>query len=299
MKTPALLSFLVMSLFLLSCKKDKNETNPNNPPADVPELIFVFQFDSTQERLGNFGQPVSIPAGNAGQSPVFHKMAGHYIELAPDSLTWLGTGKVVYMGSSYMTAADTGIDFDLESRVGNNEEFYRIPLSQVGAGTFNWLRVSLAYQEYDISVRISSPPNDYDFITRVASFIGYNTYIRNYQLADTTITVNDFKKQGYWGLRVNSPLIKAFSSGDASNTTVPNPIAATSPVPAGSCVVTGKFQQPLVLTGNETSDIKVIVSISTNKSFEWKDVNGNGLFEPEIGDSVVDMGVRGMKVWKD
>nr|MBP6658316.1 hypothetical protein [Bacteroidia bacterium] len=66
-----------------------------------------------------------------------------------------------------------------------------------------------------------------------------------------------------------------------------------SPVPAGSCVVTGAFDQPLVITGNETKDIVINVSLSVNNSFEWIDVAGDNVYEPAV-DAVVDMGVRGV-----
>ncbi|MFZ1305700.1 MAG: hypothetical protein WAR80_07650, partial [Ferruginibacter sp.] len=74
----------------------------------------------------------------------------------------------------------------------------------------------------------------------------------------------------------------------------PNPLFASSPIPAGSCLVTGQFATPLVVTGNETADINIIVSLSINKSFEWIDVDNNGTFDPNNGDAVIDMGIRGM-----
>jgi hypothetical protein len=64
--------------------------------------------------------------------------------------------------------------------------------------------------------------------------------------------------------------------------------------------VTGRFPVSLTITGTETSDIVVTVSLSTNKSFEWKDKNSDGQFEPINGttlaveDTVVDMGIRGL-----
>jgi hypothetical protein len=73
---------------------------------------------------------------------------------------------------------------------------------------------------------------------------------------------------------------------------VPNPLFATSPIPAGSCLVTGEFASPFTITGNETEDITVVISLSTNNSFEWRD-NGDRLFDPQV-DTVVDMGLRGM-----
>ena len=85
---------------------------------------------------------------------------------------------------------------------------------------------------------------------------------------------------------------------------MPNPIFATSPVPQGSCLVTGQFATPLVVTGTETSDITIIVSLSTNKSFEWEEVSGGAAtFDldpatPANSDRVVDMGIRGLIPYK-
>ena len=73
-----------------------------------------------------------------------------------------------------------------------------------------------------------------------------------------------------------------------------NPIFNTSPIPAGSCVVTGAFQAPVTITGNETADVVITVSLSTNKSFEWTELDGDNKFEPVNGETVVDMGIRGM-----
>jgi hypothetical protein len=38
----------------------------------------------------------------------------------------------------------------------------------------------------------------------------------------------------------------------------------------------------------------VTVSLSTNKSFEWIEVNADGYYQPELGEAVVDMGLRGL-----
>jgi hypothetical protein len=80
----------------------------------------------------------------------------------------------------------------------------------------------------------------------------------------------------------------------AGATTVPNPIASTSPIPAGSCVVTGKFNENLIINGNETRDVVITLSLSINKSFEWSEVTADGKYEPSIGENVVDMGLRGL-----
>ena len=68
----------------------------------------------------------------------------------------------------------------------------------------------------------------------------------------------------------------------------------SSPIPQGSCVVTGQFANGLTVTGNETQDIVVMLSFSINNSFEWTEVNFDGKYEPTAGEQVVDMGLRGL-----
>jgi hypothetical protein len=147
----------------------------------------------------------------------------------------------------------------------------------------------LAYQNYDIKFKIKDLVN----VGTIASFIGFNTYIKTVQIKSASIDVNANKKQGFWAFEAFGTKI----SGEApqGGTTVPNPLSTTSPIPPGSCVVTGKFNlQSLVISGNETKDIVIEVSLSTNKSFEWIDQNQDGWFQPDEGDQVVDMGIRGM-----
>ena len=61
-------------------------------------------------------------------------------------------------------------------------------------------------------------------------------------------------------------------------------------------MVTGQFSSPLLITGTETKDIQLNLSLSVNKSFEWVDANSNGIWD--VGTSgteqVVNMGLRGL-----
>jgi hypothetical protein len=255
-------------------------------------LRFKFVFDSTQARLNNIGQPATIPAGHAAQSPRFNKMSAHYVELAPNALTALGQGEVLYLAPETTAGGARAIDFNQASFAGNNEVFFSIPLDSVQPGTYPWLRVSLAYQNYDIKFRVSGQT----LTGTIASFIGYRTYLQQFKVKDSTLTINANKDQGFWAFETGVSGFGFVTSGQApaGATTVPNPIFATSPIPAGSCVVTGSFASPLQITGNETSDVTVIVSLSTNKSFEWIDADNNGTYDPQAGDQVVDMGIRGM-----
>lgn len=274
-------------LFIAGCTKEEN----NDPAVDAagPRLILKFKFDSTQVRLNSFGQPAPVVAGHGAQSPVFNRMSAHYVEFAPNATTQLGAGDVVYYAPEIVIGPDTAIDHDLNLEYAEGEAFLNIPLSDLSPGTYQWLRVSLAYQNYDIRLQAVGIPLE----ATVASFIGYKTYITSFLVNDSTVTVNAVKPQGYWAFELNG-VANPVETGQAAGTTVPNPINATSPIPPGSCVVTGAFPIPLTITGNELNDVVIEVSLSTNKSFEWTEVDGDNIFEPVDGENVVDMGIRGM-----
>lgn len=274
----------------ISCKK-------NESSSDGPKVNFIFKFDSTQVRLNGQGNPAEVAAGHKGQSPRFNTMSAHYLELTGNALTLPGAGQVLYKAPEVTTGGSNAIDFSRAKFAGNNQVFLSVPLNDLAAGTYNYLRVSLAYQNYDVKMRITAAAQTFLLDATVASFIGFNTYINNYKIKDSTVIENANKLQGYWAFETSLAGVGGFvTKGQAppDATTVPNPIFATSPVPAGSCLVTGMFASPLIVTGTETSDINIIVSLSTNKSFEWIDADGNSTYDPQDGDQVVDMGIRGM-----
>lgn len=269
------------------------------PQPAEPKIIFKFQFDSTQTRLDNLGNAATMPANHRGQHPQFNLMSAHYIELAPNALTALGTGEVLYLAPSTNIGGSDAIDFSQSVKVGNGQEFFSMPIKDITPGTYEWLRISLAYQNYDINYRVGPPavPTTYDGVGTVASFIGYNSYITSYNINTQPVVVNGNRLQGYWGFETYIPFFGySVTTGQAppGATTVVNPLFATSPIPSGSCVVTAAFTSPITITGNETQDITITVSLSINNSFEWIESGGNNLYEPLNGDTVIDMGVRGM-----
>lgn len=285
-------------LLAVGCKKETAQQTG-------ARLIFKFKFDSTQARLNNIGQPSPMAAGNAGQSPVFNKMSAHYLELAPSAFTALGSGTIVYKAPETTAGGSNAIDFEKSSFAGNNEVFYSTPIKSVTPGEYEWIRLSLAYQNFDVKFYIDTVINGVtirqEFPGTAAGFIGYNTYIKNFNIKNGGVAVNANKKQGFWGFETvmsfggSSFPYTATGQAPEGATTVVNPLFASSPVPAGSCVVTSAFTPgKLRITGNETSDIVVEISLSTNKSFEWKDLIPNGKWEPTKGEQVVDMGIRGM-----
>jgi len=274
----------LIGILLLSCSSDDDATT--TIPETEPQLIVKFKFDNTQVRLDNFGLPETIPAGNAAQSPNFNTMSAHYIELAPTAFTALGAGEIIYKGDETTVSGSNAVDFQSAKIVTENEVFLSIPLSSIQAGTYEWTRISLTYQNYDIDFLYQG--NDYT--GTLASFVGFNNYITSHQVNTQTVVVNDNKLQGYWAFET----LGTISEGNAPATTVPNPLSATSPVPAGSCVVTGEFSDGLTITGNETENVVVTMSLTTNNSFEWTEATTDGKFEPDAGEQVVDMGFRGL-----
>ncbi|MFM1876891.1 MAG: hypothetical protein RL266_2628, partial [Bacteroidota bacterium] len=141
--SPILLAF-AMVLGLTSCNTD------NNPEPEGPNLIFKFRFDPNQVRYDSFGNVATVPNGHAALSPTYHGISGHYVELIQGAWTALGAGEIVYQGEETTAGGANAVDFSKASVVGENEVFFSIPLSQVAAGTYEYVRVSVTYQNYDI-----------------------------------------------------------------------------------------------------------------------------------------------------
>jgi len=304
MKAPRLVYHVLILIALFSCVAE----DPTAPSSSTPMLNITFVMDPTAERQDNLGNPATIPPGNAGQNPDFEILGLHFIGLYPDKFTPYENGVTVFSSPTTEKGGIAAIDFDQELFLTEEDNTISIPLSQVAAGTYEYFRSSIGFQKYNLVYNLggaSANPNwpagisdDIDVNATLASFLGYNTYIGTYTIVNESVTVNANKLQGYFGLESYGE-IAGFSftdltEGEAPQTTVPNPISATSPVPAGSCIVTGEFPVALTVPENPTQDINIQVVISTNKSFEWRDSNGNGKYEPLLGEQVVDMGTRGV-----
>lgn len=275
------LLFFIAATAFLSCESEEESE---------PMLIVKFRFDPNQVRLNNLGQITTVSVGNAAQSPIFNTISAHYLEIAPNGNTQLGNGEILYHAPETTIGGSNAIDFSQSKIVAEGETFLKIPLSAIASGTYEWLRVSLSYQNYQISVRNQGV----DYAGTLASFVGFNTYIGTHAIGNNIFPVDGNRAQGYWAFGINNQPYSSSGQAPAGATTVPNPIAATSPIPAGSCVVTGKFANNLIIDGNETRDVTITVSLSINNSFEWQEVTADDKFEPAIGENVTDMGLRGL-----
>lgn len=279
-----ILTFIALSFISFSCTDEDDKL-----VVEEPQLIIKFKFDPTQVRLNNIGQPSTVGAGNAAQSPIFNGISAHYLEFTPNALTQVGQGAILYNGPSTTLGGANAIDFSQAKIVGEGEAFLSIPLKNIPQGSYEYVRVSLSYQNFNINVLASGT----NYVGTLASFVGFNNYITTHSVAGNPFIVNDDKLQGYWAFAI--PSVGYSTSGQSTGvTTVPNPIAGTSPIPAGSCLVTGKFANNFVVTGNETKNVEVQLSLSINNSFEWQEVNPDGKYEPAAGENVVDMGLRGL-----
>jgi len=275
----------VIALLIITVAACNDEENNNSEP----QLIIKLKFDPNQQRLDNLGQPAVVPIGNAVQTPIIRQMSANYIEFAPSTTTLLGEGEIIYSGEETAAGGNMAIDFQEAILAGNNDTFISIPLSELSSGNYNWVRVSLSYQEGDIQILTGTGS---DITGSLASFLGYNNYITSFDLNGSFIPVNENKLQGFWAFEALGFTTQGQAPPGA--TTVPNPLFATSPVPQGSCIVTGEFSNSLNITGQETEDVTVTLSFSINNSFEWTEVNADGKYEPSAGEQVVDMGLRGL-----
>lgn len=273
---------LAPCLLLAACSGDPE------PMAQAPQLLLTVDVDPTQERLDNFGNPSAMPQGHAAQTPTYHKVAVHYVELLKDQYTQVGSGIVLYNSPMTNAGGAEAIDFAKTIVAAPGTTVSLGNASAIPPGTYGYLRVSVNYQEYDVHFQHSI----LGMATgRLASFVGQNSYISSYDLNGETVQVNGNRTQGYWAFKPEGfPVVQG--QAPAGATTVVNPIAADSPIPPGSCIVTGKFTPPLSITGNKA--IHLTVSLSNNQSFEWVDTDADGQWDPELTENVVDMGLRGM-----
>lgn len=283
-------TFFPVAVLLLTAAFFSGCNTEGEPQPDGPYIVFKFKFDPNQVRYDSFGNEATVPQGHAALSPTYHGISAHYVELIPSAWTALGQGEIVYQGEETTAGGANAVDFSKARIVDENEVFFSVPISQVAAGTYQYVRVSVTYQNYDIRFNALGFNN---LSGRLASFVGFNTYIGSYQVGQLTDVVNDDKLQGYWAFESQGTLTRG--QAPAGATTVVNPLFNSSPIPPGSCLVTGAFETPLSVTGNETEDVTVILSVSTNHSFEWTDPDGNGQYDPLDGDVPVDMGLRGLK----
>ena len=283
---------LVVPLSACSLAGDEGGADGTEGPSG-PQLRIVLDVDPNQLRLDNFGEPAPEPPdGHAAADPDFLLVGSHSVELVPNELTTLGGGETVF-DSPHVNG---GVDFDQLPIATPGDELWSGDLADLAPGTYEYLRVSVSYQRYRIQGHAEFGGMEISTPVEIASFVEGTTYIDSYEIGDEVVSVGGTKEQGYFGAWSQyTGVIEGQAPVGA--TTVPNPLDATSPIPVGSCVVTAVFDPPLVINGDESDDLTLHITLSTNMSFEWVD-DGDGKWQP-FDEAVVDMGLRGMTVTVD
>jgi hypothetical protein len=317
-----LMPFLFLSLFITSCKKD-GDTSPQSTTA---KLRFKFKFDENQIRLDNLGNEVSVASGNAALTPDFNAMSAYFIELVPTKFTQIRAGEVVYEANTQTSEAgssfETAVIFDEAIVSDEGAIFLEIPIKDIAPGAYEYLRASVTYQNADVRFNLKNLPAPLpselnNQAGTFAGFIGFNSHINDLKVKQKTISVNADKTQGFWAFepQLDPPYQDLYTTyinaegvvtGQApeGSTTVVNILEEFGvELPFGSCIVTGELENGLTITGNETEDITLTLSFSINKSFEWVDNNSNGEWDFDVQaqrvEQVVDMGLRGLKIFKN
>jgi hypothetical protein len=286
-----------------SCKK--------KPEAQVH---FIIKFDPLQERLNDKGVAVPIPTGRATQTPNLNQIGVECLEIAANANTPVNKGIPVFQSVLKSSGNETITDYAQLKMVKDGETIVSVPMSKLGVGKFEWVRLGVAYQNFDILFSMQEVPfagNFTDERGSFAAFLSKSNYITTHTVATKSETINGNKPQGYWVFETKFPsayatLNRLFNGKIPDSTlTFVNPLHATAPLPTGSNLIVGRFDTPLSITGQENQDITVTLTLSTNKSFEWEEsILRNGKWDsnaqantgqPSV-ERVVDVGFRGLKV---
>ena len=280
-------------------------------------IHFRVKFDGLQERLDSKGFPAAIGSGKAAQTPLMNFIGIQQLELTTNSTMAWGKGSVLLNTPSTTAGGDEAIDFSQIRTAKEGEEFLTVSSKDLPIGRYEWLRVSVAYQNFDILFNMYNVPFAGSFLDQrgtLASFLGQNTYITPYKVWNKLDNTKGNVKQGYWCFE--SKLASAYASNDKmfngnspeGMTTAVNMLSATVPNPLGSGVITGHFETPLSITGNETEDIYITLSFSVNRSFEWEESlerNGKWDYNAQANtgqtavERILDAGLRGVKISYD
>ena len=302
-------ALLCLSTLFFQCKKTALQE---------PVLRLKIKFDPLQDRQGSDGKIVAdIPSGHAAQTPAVNSIGCSYIELTPDANTILGRGIVLFdiKDTAIGTNGVRAIDYQYMKNYKDGDILLEIPLKSLGTGKFTYLRLGVAYINFDVKFNLLSVPFAGDFLDERGTFNGFlnaHTFLSSYKIFNKEEKINGLRQQGYWAfetkLSTGYAAYDAVYNGqlfDGSTLTVVNPIQSSSPIPNNSCVVTGLFDLPLTITGTESTDMVATLSLSTNKCFEWEEnLRANGKWDitaqansgTPVLERIVDFGLRGMKI---
>ncbi|MEO8087058.1 MAG: hypothetical protein ABI763_09575 [Bacteroidota bacterium] len=269
---------LSIPILVISSCKDK-EILPDktvNPPASIEIFIHI---DSLQDRLDNFGNPANIPTNHGTLSPKFNSVSIFKIELLDDSTENFNSGLIIYQSSDRVELHDG--DSQLEYFYGN-----QLPRQ------FKFIRVYFNDQNYHFDLKYNGNIIDGTLL----SFLWPNNYSSSFHIKDSIVNNDSIVHEGKWFLELgstNNPVLNG-EVVPLSNITQPNVLYQEWPVPSSMYVVTCPINP--IFSIDKFEHKSFVLSISSNKCFEWVEHSDPAFFEPFDGDTIVDVGIRGLKV---
>jgi len=282
--------FFCLFIAFNSCTPDDDVEDVNNsghPPPQLSYLNITIKFDSTQDRLDNQGNIAMVLPGHGAQSPTFNAINIGFIELLTDSNIPFGAGVRILEVAQGINGNDTGY-FCCNSSIGENYTFnVEVPGNNLPK-LFKFVRVYFVYENYTIKFFM----NGSEYYGTVAGFLASKSLTYNYQIQDSIFNTYVLKYNGDWAMEVDTPGFGSILQGSAF-VVAPNVLYQSSPVPAG-CIVTCAIDQGLYQDIVDSNSITL--SISSNKCFEWVEHSNPNYFEPFNGDSIYDIGIRGIKI---
>ena len=111
----------------------------------------------------------------------------------------------MYKGIETNAGGAAAVDMAEVKFAGSDETFVSVDLTDLAPGTYEWIRVSLIYDNYVIDFYTNQVPlTDMNLSGRLESYVGFNNYITSHVIKDSKLVVNENKLQGWvveWGGR--------------------------------------------------------------------------------------------------
>lgn len=308
-------------LLLAGCQKkevlQQEDPDPVDPPlveacpgCEFPEntwpssstgnpLIFRFRTDSTLPRLNAAGALSPLAPGNGGQSPLAFSLAAEYIELMPEANTLPGQGVLLYAAPQSSCGGSAATNYCKLRLVQDSAVLCAVDLHAIPPGTYKWIRVAVASAAYTIRSRTNSTGN---ILGDFSAFYAEQCYLTKIRMSNTVLTpslgASGNKSRGYYvfGQNVFGQYL-AFDAYAPSTTVVNGNTAQadTRFMYAEFTNASGTAANPLQISGTENSKHEIELIFGSKACFEWKEVTKDGIFQPEIGEFVLDFGFRNLQ----
>lgn len=307
---------LSLLLFSASCQKkvvlQAEEALPAESPLEEPcpgcefpdslwpqntapvQLLFRLHLDS------NLASPYILQPGHAAQSPTVLALALEQIELLSEASTLAGKGVMLYTAPQTSCA---GAQYYLPTNycklhlIGDSEIVFSLALNAVPPGTYKWLRLSVAYSEMKIVSRSTSSGNG---PSTFAGFYGESVYLTKIKTQNSVLfpktTVPKQRRYYMFYQEVFGQALQLEGYAPRQSIFNENPMPTyNNNIYVEFTDLSGNTAKPLLVTGNETTNLEVQLIFGTDKLFEWQEKTADGIFQPEIGETVYDFGFRNLK----